>query len=344
MALRADDVDLARDRTLVELAQGGDEAAFEDLYRRYYRRLLRYCVRRVGDIHEAEEVVQETFARAMVALPRFAGERRFYPWLTVIASRLCVDTHRRRARSEPTAEIDLGAVEADHERRLIEDEDRALVGRALARLGPRHREVLHLREDLGLSYQAIADRYDVSIGTVEALLWRARKALKREYLAVAGTDARLIGLPVIGWAVRRWASIRHKFEPISHAAPLLAGGAAASVVIVSGLIVPQASDVPANDVAVGPAVPVQPVAIETTTAAAPDSVVGSAPVPTDAAAAAPADGRMRVGNVVISENQRDRSWAENAPVRASLPVVGTLGMDAPPVDNRSGSPTLGLLP
>src|SRR5438477_4866475 len=94
MAVRADDVDLIRDRSLVELCQAGDEAAFGDLYVRYYQRLLRFCIRRVGNVHEAEEITQEAFARAFTAMPRFAGERRFYPWLTVIAARLCIDSHR----------------------------------------------------------------------------------------------------------------------------------------------------------------------------------------------------------------------------------------------------------
>src|SRR5204862_4279643 len=99
MALRADDVDLNRDSLLVERFQSGDTEAFDDLYRRYYARLVRFCLRRVGDPHEAEEVAQEAFVRAYRALPRLTGERRFYPWMTVIAGRLCVDSHRRRSRT-----------------------------------------------------------------------------------------------------------------------------------------------------------------------------------------------------------------------------------------------------
>lgn len=329
MALRADDVDLARDRSLVELAQGGDDAAFEDLYRRYHRRLFRYCLRRVGDTHEAEEIVQEAFARAVVALPRFAGERRFYPWLTVIASRLCVDTHRRRARSEPSADIDLGSVEADHERRLIEADDRRILMSALDRLGPRHREVLHLREDLGMTYQAIADRYEVSIGTVEALLWRARKALRREYLAVTGADARLIGLPVVGWVVRRWVNLRARLEPFTNAAPLLAGGAAASVVLVGGLIVPHAQP-PTGTGGGATATPFAPATVDAGAPApvAPSHAVAVAVAPASADTV-PQGTRTQVGNVVISERPQDRKWAEDAPLTATLPVVGTFGVDAP---------------
>ena len=48
-----DDVDLARDRVLVTRAQDGDRSAFDDLYLRYYRRLYRFCLRRLHDTHEA---------------------------------------------------------------------------------------------------------------------------------------------------------------------------------------------------------------------------------------------------------------------------------------------------
>src|SRR5688500_7875643 len=145
LALRIDDVDLQRDRRLVERFQEGDHTAFDTLYRRYFARLQRFCLKRVGDPHEAEEIAQEAFTRALRALPDLAGERRFYPWMTVIAGRLCVDHHRRRGRSEPTATVELGSVDGGQDA-IVEQADFALLGRALERLAPRHREVLGFRE------------------------------------------------------------------------------------------------------------------------------------------------------------------------------------------------------
>ncbi|HVT75594.1 MAG TPA: sigma-70 family RNA polymerase sigma factor [Acidimicrobiales bacterium] len=231
MAVRADDVDLVRDRSLVELCQAGDEAAFGDLYARYYQRLLRFCARRVGDMHEAEEITQEAFARAFTAMPRFAGERRFYPWLTVIAARLCIDSHRRVSRAEPTADIDPGAVDGGQQQ-IIDNVDFAYLSQAMQQLGPRHREVLELRETQGWSYQQIADHYSVTMGTVEALLFRARKALRREFLALAGPDARLASLPVLGVAWRIAARARMHAEALSSQ---LAPAAAASAMGVAAV-------------------------------------------------------------------------------------------------------------
>ncbi|MFC0081083.1 sigma-70 family RNA polymerase sigma factor [Aciditerrimonas ferrireducens] len=208
---RVDDVDLERDRVLVERAQAGDQAAFDLLYQRYYRRLLRFCLQRLHDIHEAEDVTQEAFARAWRALPTFGGERRFYPWLSVIAAHLCTDVLRRRHRATPMAELertrDLPSQDDDGETRLLAAAETDLVAQAFQRLSDRHRRVLELREASGLSYQEIADHEGVGVSTVEALLWRARQALKREFSAVAGTGGRLAGVlaGLLGLtALRRW--------------------------------------------------------------------------------------------------------------------------------------------
>jgi RNA polymerase sigma-70 factor, ECF subfamily len=208
-----DDVDLDRDRALVERCQSGDSAAFGNLYARYYERLLRFCLRRLNDRHEAEDAAQEAFARAWKALPRFAGERRFYPWLTVIAGNICTDMLRRRSRSTPTDDMELtaqhpvGVVGADTSEELVlAAVDGELVNRALDRLSTRHRHVLAMREGSGWTYQQIADHEGVEIGTIETLLWRARQALKREFAVVSESKEALAGfLVATGALIRRTA-------------------------------------------------------------------------------------------------------------------------------------------
>ena len=240
MALRAEEihdpgaVDLDRDRSLVLRYQRGDESAFDELYRRYYPRLHLYCQRRVGDTHASEELAQEAFLRALRAMPRFAGERRFYPWMTVIAQRLCIDHHRRTARVEPSADIDLGVVEPDHDE-LYAEVDFDYLTQAIARLAPRHREVLDLRETNGWSYQKIAEHLDVPVTTVEALLHRARKALKREF-ATASSGSRLAGMPVLGSLVFRMARVRAKVSGRTMNQLVPVAGSAAAGVAAIGLV------------------------------------------------------------------------------------------------------------
>jgi RNA polymerase sigma-70 factor (ECF subfamily) len=296
MAIRVEEVDdrtgcvdIDRDRLLVVRHQDGDHAAFDELYRRYHGRLVGYCQRRVGDRHVAEELAQEAFVRALRAMPRFAGERRFYPWMTVIAQRLCIDHHRKASRVEPAAEVDAGTVEADHDE-LWAAVDRGHLGAAVERLAPRHREILELREQRGWSYQQIADHLDVPLTTVEALLHRARKALRREFLVVAGDDGAAFG---VGGRLAGFAGLA---AVLARAKDWLAalgpdrlipavGAAAAGVAAVGAVVAPAVNG---ND-----AGPDQVAATETTTevTSAPTSLP-SDPVTVDgtAASVAPAAG------------------------------------------------------
>jgi hypothetical protein len=167
-------------------------------------------------------------------MPRFAGERRFYPWMTVIAQRLCIDHHRRTARVEPSDDIDLGVVEPDHDE-LYAEVDRGHLTDAMERLAPRHREVLGLREGKGWSYQQIAEHLDVPVTTVEALLHRARKALKREFLFVS-SGSRLAGIPILGWLVFRMARLRAKVSGRTANQLVPVAGSAAAGVAAIGLV------------------------------------------------------------------------------------------------------------
>jgi len=220
-----DDVDLERDRALVERCQAGDSAAFGNLYARYYERLLRFCLRRLNDRHEAEDAAQESFARAWKALPRFAGERRFYPWLTVIAGNICTDMLRRRSRTTPTDDLELTAQhqvgiagEDTSEELVLAAVDGELVNRALNRLSTRHRHVLAMREGSGWTYQQIADHEGVEIGTIETLLWRARQALKREFAVVSESKEALAGFLVATGALFRRTLFRmaHRSAGVQH--------------------------------------------------------------------------------------------------------------------------------
>ena len=246
----SDDVDLDRDRVLVERCQAGDSAAFGNLYARYYERLLRFCLRRLNDRHEAEDAAQEAFARAWKALPRFAGERRFYPWLTVIAGNICTDMLRRRSRSMPTDDLELtaqrpiGVVGEDTSEELVlAAVDGELVHRALDRLSTRHRDVLAMREGSGWTYQQIADHEGVGIGTIETLLWRARQALKREFAVVSSSKEALAGFLITTSALVRRTVLRaaHRVATVHNNSSTSGGGSGAIRNAVTGVAVTSAA-------------------------------------------------------------------------------------------------------
>lgn len=236
MALLADDVDLGRDRDLVQRFQNGDPDAFDDLYRRYFARLRRYCLRHTRDAIEAEEVAQEAFVRALRSMHTLSGERRFYPWLTVIAKRITIDHHRKHSRVDLTDDPEVGSVDPDVEH-LFAEVDAGHVREAMSRVGPRHREVLLLRETEGMSYARIAEHLDVPVTTVEALLHRARKALRREYSAVGGERRGVYGLPLVAWLSTRFGGLRTAVnerwvELGAVLAPVAVGAATAAVMLI----------------------------------------------------------------------------------------------------------------
>jgi RNA polymerase sigma-70 factor, ECF subfamily len=332
MAIRADEIDLTRDRLLVEAWQAGDAAAFDDLYRRYFDRLRAFCQRRVGDRAEAEELAQEAFVKALQALPRFDGERKFYPWMTVIASRLCIDHHRRHRRVEPSPDIDLGVIEDGHDDRLSHRVDLEHLHEAMSQLGPRHLEVLDLRERRELSYEQIAGELGVPNSTVEALLFRARRALPEFHRVSAD---RLAGVPVLGWLIERSIRTRNRLALIGADFGALGGSIAAGAVtaVLIGLPAPHAapiSVVSQNRLAAAPAaVSTVPAAPEPESAAAPD-------LP-------PASPRAASPTVQTKSGQDAAREASDMPLHLDLAQTG-VGVDPTPLVSAVFAPSEGNQP
>ena len=318
-ALAVDDVDIGRDRDLVEAAQAGDPTAFAELYTRYFNRLVRFAAKRVGDTHEAEEIAQEAFARAYRALPEFGGERRFYPWMTVIAGRLCIDAIRRRGRLQVGDVVDEAILEAGFER-LDRQGDIDKVNAAMLRLTERHREILELREREGWSYQHIAEHLEVSLGTVEALLWRARRALRREFTSLG---AAVLCLP----GVRRLVA-RHPTQPsavlaivgsVGTAVALSVGtwGGTAAAATAPG---PSARSAHAAATASG-ASPARPAATEAGSAPV-DVARTAAPVPSVAPAPAPPPPNTITLVPAFMSHQAARGRAQGSPIHVVTPSDG----------------------
>lgn len=309
--------------------QAGDPQAFDDLYRRYFGRLHRYCKRHTRDSHEAEEVAQEAFVKAFRAMHTLDGERRFYPWMTVIAKRITIDRHRKDARLELTDEPDLGSVEPEIDH-IFTAVDADHVRQAMGSLGARHREVLELREARGMSYREIAEHLAVPVTTVEALLHRARKALRREFVAVSGESRGLWGLPVLGWLSTRLGGLRAKLgdrwvEIGMVTAPLAVGAVTAAVVLVPSPgadgppqeIATKAAtvtSVPADTVLVDPGAPV--------VVGAPDGAGTPPPAAAPPSVAAPATPDATVGEVDVfvgtDGTDRAREEAERMPTHTSF--------------------------
>jgi RNA polymerase sigma-70 factor (ECF subfamily) len=162
----------------------GDQQAYAELVQRHQRRLLGLLAHACGSRETAEDLAQETFARAYQKLHLFEGRCGFYTWLCRVAMNLLAN-ERRRKRLENQAsregfEVALmsnGDGSTSHQQ-VEKDELRQCVQRAIAMLDVERRAVLLLRDFDGLDYEQIAEALEIPIGTVRSRLHRARLELK----------------------------------------------------------------------------------------------------------------------------------------------------------------------
>jgi RNA polymerase sigma-70 factor (ECF subfamily) len=180
------------DAELARHAAGGDARAVERLVRRYNRLLFRSARGVVGDDAEAQDVVQETYLRAIPALAAFRGDCALGTWLVRIALNVGLDLQRRRRRSVPVdATIDLGTEPAPEHRmafdapaatapdaRLQSRQERALLQQAIDGLPPIYRSVFILRAVQELSVAETAACLDVGEDVVRTRFLRGRALLR----------------------------------------------------------------------------------------------------------------------------------------------------------------------
>ena len=167
---------------LIQQAQAGDHEAFEALVRLHDRRvftLIGSFLRRRQDV---EDLAQEVFLKAYLALGRFRPGAPFGPWLHRIAVNACYDHLRKMRRRPELALDDLGEREKRGLSAGIESGDRLaardLAERILATLSPKDRLAITLREIHGFEIAEIASALGCSRPAAKVRLFRARRAMQ----------------------------------------------------------------------------------------------------------------------------------------------------------------------
>ena len=191
--------------TITELTAVTTDDDFLAVTAQYRRELLAHCYRMLGSVHEAEDLVQETYLRAWRSYHGFEGRSSLRTWLYRIATNVCLTAlDSRKRRPMPTG---LGAPSAHPDDPLVElgevlwlepvpdamvggdphDPATIVAGRASVRLAliaalqqlpPRQRAVLVLREVLRLRAAEVAEMLDTSVAAVNSSLQRARAQLE----------------------------------------------------------------------------------------------------------------------------------------------------------------------
>lgn len=163
-----------RIRQLIDRAVEGDEAAARELVRHAQPAVWRLC-HLLGSGEDVEDLVQETFLRALRSLAGYRGDGRgFVPWVLAVARNACATEVGRRMRRRALLER-LQAVRGAEESYGL---DEHATVESMVRVLPREqREAFVLTQFLGLSYEESAAICGCPVGTIRSRVARARTAL-----------------------------------------------------------------------------------------------------------------------------------------------------------------------
>jgi RNA polymerase sigma-70 factor (ECF subfamily) len=173
------------DAEVVQAVLGGDKNSYALLVDSYSERVVNYLARMTGNRWEAEELAQEAFIRAYLALRSFDPQFRFSTWLFKIATNLCINYLKGRKRlvyvddyededGNPLWVISDGHPESNPVFVVEQRELQRQIQEAINQLPAAYRTVVILRHIQGMSYEEISKVTNLPMGTVKSRLGRGR--------------------------------------------------------------------------------------------------------------------------------------------------------------------------
>jgi RNA polymerase sigma-70 factor (ECF subfamily) len=161
---------------MIDAARRGDRGATDRVLQHVYPGVWKVARRMMGNDHDAADATQNALIAIVAGLARFDGRSAITTWSYRIASNACIDELRRRNRRPDPAEVTEqwsdGVADVS-----VGVSDRLDIDAALQSLADDHRQIVVLREIVGMDYAEIADHLGVPVGTVRSRLARARGRL-----------------------------------------------------------------------------------------------------------------------------------------------------------------------
>jgi RNA polymerase sigma factor (sigma-70 family) len=171
--------------------QTGDVSRLALLFERHHRALFNFFLRLTGERQASEDLVQDVFLRILKYHATYRPGSQFRAWMYQLARHAWLD--RRKPASQ---EVPLDALAADPPSRapavsevLQQDQQAALVRRALAQLPEDKREVLVLSRYQGLSYEQVGTLLGIEVGAVKVRVYRAVRALRTILQELSGESS-----------------------------------------------------------------------------------------------------------------------------------------------------------
>jgi RNA polymerase sigma-70 factor (ECF subfamily) len=168
--------DVNPDCELVARIKRGDRNAFQTLYDKYLRLVYRYVRVRIGDEHDTEDLVADTFLKAWRGLATFeCGEKPVGAWLLRIAHNLVVDTYRQKRLELGELPGHIGA--AEHQFAGVEHRDE--IRRAFGTLNYEQQIIVHMHFFEDYSLDEVAEFLGKSGNAVRVAQFRALRRLRQ---------------------------------------------------------------------------------------------------------------------------------------------------------------------
>ena len=175
------------EKDLVRRSKQGDEEAFGVLVTKYKTKVNHLAYSLTHDAQAADDLAQEVFIKAYFALDKFREKSEFGTWVYRIAVNHCRDFLRKKNRiTQIPLENIIGKISAQEDETLPEEKEqeearrRKVVHSAIQTLPDKYRIILSLRDIQDFPYREIAKILNISPGTVDSRLHRARKMLRKK--------------------------------------------------------------------------------------------------------------------------------------------------------------------
>lgn len=180
---------------LIRAVANHDEQAFETLVARYQKPIVSFIYRYVGDFYLAQDLAQEVFLRMFQAAPLFEPRGKVSNWLFKVAYNLSANELKRRRRLDSLldrisieGECFMGSAPPGPAEIADRERDERLMS-AIGRLPEKQRAALLLKITEDLSYQEIGAILNVTVSSVESLIFRARSRLRQMVKASGETPS-----------------------------------------------------------------------------------------------------------------------------------------------------------
>jgi RNA polymerase sigma factor (sigma-70 family) len=177
------------DMELVTLALTGDQNAYAKLMSRYRDSIYFLLLKMVHQEDDANDLTIEAFGKAFSKLEKYTPDFAFSTWLYKIALNNCIDFIRKKKietlslhhpieneKGEPY-DIDLQSGSPDPEEIYVKEQRSKILREVIDKIDPKYRLLIELRFYDELSYEEIAERTNLPLGTVKAQLFRAKNLL-----------------------------------------------------------------------------------------------------------------------------------------------------------------------